>query len=219
MADSYDDVEDLQTTRTEKLLAVILTAFLLLGGVWTYTRIDDVVRHRVPLPTAALSQSPAIAREDAARQRIFRAQDRLAQARQELELRREASRTALEAHQPAGRLERAYNTAQASYAAATRNLAAARRDQAAAAPAAEKARRSAQARVDAALHRQARDAFLARLALVLLSVVLAFWLLAYLRRRQTRWFPLAGSAVAFATIFAFVLAGDYVTDYFDPFAW
>src|SRR3954447_19972983 len=103
MADSYDDVEDLQTTRTEKLLAVILTAFLLLGGVWTYTRIDDVVRHRVPLPTAALSQSPAIAREDAARQRIFRAQDRLAQARQELELRREAYRTALEAHQAAGR--------------------------------------------------------------------------------------------------------------------
>ena len=54
---------------------------------------------------------------------------------------------------------------------------------------------------------------------VLLSIGFAYWLLAYMRRRQSRWFPLAGSVVAFATIFAFVLAGDYVTDYFDPFDW
>ena len=40
-----------------------------------------------------------------------------------------------------------------------------------------------------------------------------------MRRHPNRWFPLAGSAVAFATIFAFVLAADYLTDYFDPFQW
>jgi len=214
---AYDDVEDLQTTRTEKLLAVVLTAFLLLGGIWTYTRIDDVVRHHVRVP--ALAQSPAVAAEQSAQQRVFRAQSRTGRSLQDLELRREAYRTALEAHKPAQRLESAYNAAQANYAAAKRELAAARRAAAAAAPAAEQARSSAEARIDAALHRQARDAFLWRLALVVLSIVLAFGLLAYMRRRQTRWFPLAGSAVAFATIFAFVLAGDYVTDYFDPFDW
>jgi branched-subunit amino acid ABC-type transport system permease component len=35
----------------------------------------------------------------------------------------------------------------------------------------------------------------------------------------SRWFPLAGSVVAFATIMTFVLTGDYVTDYFEPFDW
>jgi hypothetical protein len=54
---------------------------------------------------------------------------------------------------------------------------------------------------------------------VLLSIGFAYWLLAHLRRRYTRWFPLAGSAVAFATILALVLTGDYVTDYVNPFEW
>jgi hypothetical protein len=216
---SSTDVEELQITRTEKLLAVVLTAFLLLGGIWTYTRLDNVVREHVRIPTAALATSPAIERETAAQQRVFREQDRSRQALQTLELRREAYRTALEAHKPARQLEQKYTAAQAAYDASQKRLAAARRDASAAAPAANAARRQAGAKLDAALERQARDSFLLRIALVLVSIVLAYWLLGFMRRRQTRWFPLAGSAVAYATIFAFVLAADYVTDYFDPFAW
>lgn len=213
------DVEELQITRTEKLLAVVLTAFLLLGGIWTYTRLDNVVRHHVRIPTAALATSPAVERESTAQQRVFQEQERSRQALQSLELRREAYRTALEAHKPAHQLEQQYNAAQAAYDASQRRLAAARRDAAAAAPAAAAARRTAEAKLGAALDRQERDAFLVRLALVLVSIALAYWLLGYMRRRQTRWFPLAGSTVAYATILAFVLAADYVTDYFDPFAW
>jgi len=213
------DVEELQTTRTEKLLAVVLAAFLLLGGIWTYTRLDDVVRKHVPLPTATIERSPAVTREASAQQRVFQEQERSRQALQNLELTREAYRTALEAHKPAQPLEQKYNAAQAAYAAAQQRLAAARREEAAAAPAANAARRVAGTKLDAALQRQARDSFLARLALVVVSIGVAYWLLGYMRRRQTRWFPLAGSAVAYATILAFVLAGDYVTDYFDPFQW
>jgi hypothetical protein len=212
-------VEDLQTTRTEKLLAVVLTAFLLLGGVWTYTRIDDVVRHHVPVPIAAVQQDPAVARENTARQHVFESQRRQQQALQNLELRREAYRTALDADKPAQQLERRYDAAQAAYTAAVRELDAATKEQAAAAPAAAAARRTAESKVGAALHRQARDAFLARVAFVLLAIAFAYWLLAYMRRRGTRWFPLAGSVVGFATIMAFVLASDYLTDYFDPFEW
>ncbi|MFL5964265.1 MAG: hypothetical protein ACJ757_15385 [Gaiellaceae bacterium] len=211
------DVEDLQVTRTEKLLAVVLTAFLLLGGIWTYTRVDDVVRRHVPVPT--LAQSPAITREVAAQQQVFQAQERNRRALQTLELTREAYRTALEAHKPAQALEAKYNVAQVAYAAAQREVAVARRAAATAAPPAAAARRDAGAKVGAALERQSRDSFLVRLAFVLLSIGVAYWVLAYMRRRQTRWFPLAGSGVAFATILAFVLAGDYVTDYFDPFQW
>jgi uncharacterized membrane protein YidH (DUF202 family) len=213
------DVEDLQVTRTEKLLAVVFTAFLLLGGIWTYTRVDDVVRHHVPVPRAAFVQSPAIERQAAAQNRLFRAQDRSRNALQALELRREAYRTALDAQKPAGALERKYNAAQAAYAAAQRDVAAARHDVSAAAPAAEADRRAAGKKVNAALDEQERDSFLIRLGLVLLSIGVAYWVLAFMRRRHTRWFPLAGSGVAFATIFAFVLAADYVTDYFDPFQW
>ena len=213
------DIEDLQSTRTEKLLAVVLTAFLLIGGIWMYTRLDDVVRDHVRVPSAALAASPAVARDQRAQQRVFRAEDRSRTALQTLELRREAYRTALEARKPAARLEREYNAAQAAYAAAQRELAAARRAERAVAPAAEAARRSAEAKIEAAEHRQERGAFLLRLALVVASILFAYWLLGELRRRRTRWFPLAGSFVACATILALVLAADYVTDYVDPFQW
>ena len=213
------DVEELQTTRTEKLLAVVLTVFLLLGGIWTYTRIDDVVRHHVRVPTQTLAQDPAIVREQAATQRLFRAESRSRQALQDLEVSREAYRTALEAHKPTKRLERAYSAATLEYAAGRRELNRARAAQASAAPAAQAARERAEEKVGAALQRQARDSFLARLAFVLLSIGFAYWLLANLRRRYTRWFPLAGSVVAFATILALVLTSDYVTDYVNPFEW
>jgi len=213
------DVEDLQITRTEKLLAVVLTAFLLLGGIWTYTRVDDVVRRHVRVPTENVDSSPAVRRADAAQDRVARAEDRRQNALQNLTLRREAYRTALDANKPADRLERLYNAAQVSYAAAQRELRAARRAEAAAAPAAVTAERAAERKVDAALREQARDAFLLRLVLVLAAIGLSYWLLAYLRRRRTRWYPFAGSALAFATLFAFVLAADYTTDYFDPLEW
>ena len=65
------DVEDIQTTRTEKLLAVVFAAFLLLGGVWTYQKIDDVVRHHVPVPSFA-APGPASLRLQQAQARASR---------------------------------------------------------------------------------------------------------------------------------------------------
>jgi hypothetical protein len=44
----------------------------------------------------------------------------------------------------------------------------------------------------------------------------AYWLLASLRKRGSRYFPLAFSVLGFATLLALVMAGDYVTDYLDP---
>ena len=38
------DVEEIQTTKSEKLLAVVLTVFLLIGGLWTYDRLADWAR-------------------------------------------------------------------------------------------------------------------------------------------------------------------------------
>jgi hypothetical protein len=69
------DVEDIQTTRSEKLLAVLLAAFLLLGGVWTYQKIDDVVRAHVSVPSFA-SAGPASLRLQEAQRRVAAATER-----------------------------------------------------------------------------------------------------------------------------------------------
>jgi hypothetical protein len=214
------DVEQIQSTRTEKLLAVVLAAFLVLGGVWTYTRLDNVIRAHEPLPVGIYSQRPAEQRLVLAESRFSQAQSRRQSALRQLVLSREAYRTALEARRPSARtLGIAYDAAQARYSASRAAVASARRAVAAAEPAARVEGRAIAARIASGFHRQARDSFLARLGLVALGIVGAYVLLAVLRRRATRWFPLAGSVVAAATILAFVLAADYTTDYFDPFDW
>ncbi len=213
------DVEAIQTTRSEKLLAVILVVFLLIGGIWTYQKIDDYVRDRVDLPRPALelAREPSITRERAASEQALRAHQREQRARQDLEIRREAYRTALEAKEPARRLERRYKLADAAYERAQRERSAADRAAEAARPAATAARLEAFSRVDRVERRRERFTFGFRLLFVLVSIAAGYWLLALLRRANSRYFPLAGSVVAFAAIMALVLAGDYVTDYFDPF--
>ena len=136
------DVEDIQTTRTEKLLAVVLTAFLLLGGIWTYTKIDDVVRDHVRVPTAALCRDPASRARTRRSENVFAvAASPRRRPSQNLELRREAYRTALDAHKPAGASSSAHTKRRRpSYEAATRRAVRRGSEQAAAAPAAAAAR-------------------------------------------------------------------------------
>lgn len=212
------DVEDIQTTRTEKLLAVLLTAFLLLGGIWTYQKIDDVVRRHVEVPAFGAA-GPASARLQQAQLRASEASGRRQRALENLELQREAYRTALEAHRPAGALRKRYDAAQAELAAADREVKAAQRAANQVRGAATAEQRSLSKRIERAYHRQQRDSFLARLSLIAFWIAGAFALLISGRRRASRWFPLAGSVVAAATIMSFVLAADYLTDYLEPFDW
>lgn len=215
---SRPDVEEIQATKAEKLLAVVLTAFLLLALVWTYTRIDDLVRSHEPLPRA--TASAAVQQFSRAQSRQYVTADQERSALRRLVLAREAYRTALEAHRPtAAALGAKYDASQRVYAEAKRNTAEARRAVNAARPAADAALGKQGERVSAAIDRQNRDSFLARLGLAALSLVAAFLLLARVRRRASRWFPLSASFVAAATILAFVLASDYLTDYFHPFEW
>jgi len=212
------DVEDIQATRTEKLLAALLTAFLLLGGIWTYQKIDDVVRDHISVPSFA-SPGRASQRLQEVQTRASRASGERQRALETLELRREAYRTALDAGQPAAALRRQYDAAEGSFAAADRELMAARQAVSAARPAAEAEQAVAAERVADAYRRQQRDSFLARLGFIALWIAGAYGLLVWGRRRASRWFPLAASVIAAATIMAFVLAADYLTDYIDPFEW
>jgi hypothetical protein len=212
------EVEEIQITRSEKLFAIVLTVFLLIGGVWAYQRIDDEVREAVG--TEIVEPSPT---DQAALDRLRGAQERLNAARQEqaaardhLELRREAYRTALDAGRSAPALEREYQEAQARFERAQREVAAARQAVAAAQPAARSANERVAQEYERREDRRALLTFLLRFAFVAASLGLGYWLLARLRRRGSRYFTVAVAVVGYAAILALVLAADYITDYVDP---
>lgn len=210
--------EEIETTRLEKLLAVVLAGFLLLGAVWLYSRLDDAVG-RGPTHDEVLAGLPeeaeAIAVHDAAAAAAGAAGQAVAQARADLELRREAYRTALDAGEPAEELRLAYEQAQASFAAAEERLSEARAAEAASRAEAELARQRVAAELDRRSDREALYAFLARLGLAAGALAAAFFALGRARRRHPRYLPLAFAGVGAATGLAFVLAADYATDYFD----
>ena len=81
------DVEQLQSTKSEKLLALVLAVFLLIGGIWAYQEIDDKVRDAMPVRNPTAAEQQAIRTLDRAQQRRFRAEETVRRTRSELELR------------------------------------------------------------------------------------------------------------------------------------
>jgi hypothetical protein len=215
---TYAEIEEMTTTKSEKLLAVVLAAFLLIGAFWAYARIDDAVRSEVtPGPVApTATERAALDRASAAQASVGRAESERIRALEALELRREAYRTALDAGAPAAELERRYRDAERALARAETELATARAEAAAATPAAEAAQRRLSDAAVAREDRRALLAFVGRGLFALGVLALGLWALARLRRRGSRALPLAFAVVATGTILALALAGDYVTDYVDP---
>ena len=210
------EVEDIQTTKSEKLLAVVLAVFLLIGGLWTYEKIDDYVREAIETTRPTADERAAISGLENAERRLARARRAEREALTTLEVRREAYRTALEAGRETPALERRYRTAEARYEAAEAETRAAEREVEAARPPAREASRESRERLEQRLDRQELYIFLLRLVFVLASIAFSYWLLSRMRRRRSRYFPVALSAVGFAAVLAFVMAGDYISDYIDP---
>lgn len=212
------DVEEIQTTKSEKLLAVVLAIFVLIASVWTYQKLDDWAAQKVAPVHVQLSPADqaAIARSTAANQRLAAAQTHIMQAQSNLELKREAYRTALEAGQPAKDLEQQYQAAQAGLAQAQDEANAAQAEMAAAAPAAQVAYTHQQETLQTKTDRHELVAFLLRLGLVLLLLGFGYVLMGRLRRTHSRYFPVALAVVGSAGVLALIMAGDYVTDYVDP---
>lgn len=203
------ETDEIQTTRGEKVLAVVLTVFLLIGGIWAYTKLE--IHHGNPVPAYTPAERTAISAYDAAQNRFFAAQNAVQSAQNQLELSREAYRTALEAHQPSAALARRYHADAARFATAR---AAERRADAAVgrtAPAARAAQDRASAAAEAHSTRDARNTFLLRLALLLALIALSFFV--FTRLRTSRYLPVAAALLGAVTILAFVMAVDYVTDY------
>lgn len=215
--------EEIETTGSEKLLAVVLAIFIAVGAIWAYDRLDHVDRPTYP-------QSSGVTREDrlalersrqvgAVKRAAVRRHSRAVQA---LELRREAYRTALDAGEPAEDLQRRYAAAQAELVAARLALRNAKHAERRAAPAAAAARsRIAEAdaeasqRFDDEQRSHDRLVFVLRLALLLTMLAGSYWLLDRLRARHSRYLPAAFALIFAAAILALVMAADYTGDYIE----
>jgi hypothetical protein len=195
----------------------VLAVFCLIGGVWTYQKIDDKVaeRVRVDAPISAGDEA-AIARRLDTEDRVFSLRDRVGQARRDVVFRREEYRTALDAGRTAPRLEQQYRQAQARLSAAERSLRAAEAELQRVAPAADEAEKRRAAEFERRQDRRELYTFLIRLGFVVALIAAAFPLVLVLHRRRSRYVPLALGFAGFVAALSFVLAGDYLTDYIDP---
>ena len=201
--------DDIQTTRGEKVLAVVLTVFLLIGGIWAYTKLE--IHHAYAAPSYTPAEQRAISTYEAAQQRSFTARNAVDSAQNRLELSREAYRTALEAHQPSARLAARYHADTARFSAAQAAERAADAAVRQAAPAARAAQDHESAAAAARSNHDARNTFLLRLGLLLALIALSFFV--FMRLRTSRYLPVAAALLAAVTILAFVMAVDYVMDY------
>lgn len=216
------DAEEMETTGSEKLLAVVLAIFIVVGASWVYERLDHVA--------PAGSRSPVVAQEDratlqqaeekeAATRAATRRQDDAVQA---LELRREAYRTALDAGEPTEELRERYVAAQAELAAARDTLRSAREAERRIAPAAAGAERrigeaeaAAAQRYDDEQRSHDRLVFVLRLVLVLILLAGSYRLLNRLRARHSRYLPTAFALIFAAALLALGMAADYGGDYIE----
>lgn len=220
------DVEQIEVTRGEKLLAVLLAAFLLIGGLWAYFELDrDDGSQEFRPPTEQLSseQQATLQRRDNAVDEAAAAGERVRIRRRELVDRREAYRTTLDAGAPDPALEQRYRGAQRAYAdaqdAARRLRADARAARADAVPVERELRRIERAQIRDAEDRDRRDELITaalRLVLVVALLIVALVVMARQRRRRSRWVLTGYAGVGAAGALALVMGVDYLGEWVDP---
>jgi hypothetical protein len=220
------DPDRIEATRSERLLAVVLAVFLLIGLLWGYVKLGEVDRELAPR-NPAMQLSPAdratLAHANALAASAEDAAASFPRPHRVLVDRREAYRTALDAGRDDPRLGAAYRAARIGLAHARddarRTRVQARSMRTAAAPARARlaaARRAEDHRVED--HRREHDLIVAGLRVLLVLATLAggLWLLSALRQRRSRWIVVAHAAVGAATALALFTVGDYLSDVVTP---
>jgi hypothetical protein len=219
---------EIETTGTEKVLAVVLAIFIAIGAIWGYVKLDEVAKED---PTYSYvsdrqllgaEEFSAIEKHRLANRSVQEARQEQRAARRGLEFRREAYRTALDADEPAAELQAEYEAAQARFASATRDLRAVEEIERQVAPAGAEAReRLSELRGDAADQREEdrvrhdRIVFFLRLGLLVLMLGGAYRLLGRLRSRHSRYLPAALALIGATAILACVMAVDYTDSYIE----
>ncbi|MEW6545522.1 MAG: zinc ribbon domain-containing protein [Bacillota bacterium] len=228
-----DEQETTEATRAEKILALGLVVFLLLGGLWVLDRLGDVPRRPEYAALVAKHGLSSLEEEvsrlqadlDQAREILRQAREQESQARVQYEFRREEYRTLLDAGRDDPQRRQAYHDALAAYDRARENAAAAqavvtRWEEALREPQSTLEERRALVSTEYAhLSRQYETkAFLLRLgyALPLLALAVAMWQV--VRRKHSPYLILLTGFMAFAVLQAAFLVGAYAWTLFRAWA-
>lgn len=200
-------LEEAAATRTEKFLAFLLGAFLLVGLVWAYVvpldRTDDVYDSYVDRPAAV------VVRDDA-QAAVGEAEAQLTQRQSEEATARETYRTQLDAQQPGLEEKAAFERAQQATRDAQAALTRAQAALAAVKPAGDAAERAAQQAFDSKLDARQRDTFLLRLGFGVVVLGGSFFFLDRARRRRSRAVTPWMGAVGASSLLAVGMAADYL---------
>jgi len=207
------DIEDISSTKSEKFLAVVLAAFLLIGSIWFYVKVDDWIGGSRSWELTPAEQTVMRAQDDAW-QAHEKANSRVEREKTEVGLAKDALDIALAKGDPTAALEARYQ----------REL-----DQFEAARAAEDKARTRAEKLSSqasAIERKHEDQRVSagrqwaiagiRFGFIIAWFAASLRLVSVLRKRQSRFLALAFAAAGTGVITALVFATDYITDYIDP---
>ncbi len=209
------ETEDISSTKSEKFLAVVLAAFVLIGSGWLYWKAYDWVG-----PESAYSytqeQQKIIDTADRAHENFYPIEAQLEEDRLNLGQARSDLNLAVDRGEDTKQLEQEYRDAQATLAKTQAEYAVAKEKRDVAEAAAQKVRDDQeQAAKDA--ETSWRHWLVAGLRLLFIAGMLIGSLLwtQKLRMRESRYVPIGFAVTASATILSFVFIVDYITDYID----
>jgi len=218
------ETDEIESSRVEKLLAVGLVAFLLIGGFWVLDRLGSVPK-RPDYTAIALAQGlteiEAVFREAEADYlragaAVAETQDAMEKARSDYEYRREELRVAAELGVETPALSQSYETARAAFEAArtSHELAEATMaslEQRLAGPRAlyEEASRRVHEAYQRALDLYQLSLFALRFAYALPLFAASVWAWFYVRRKRGPHAIIATAFMGFAGIQALTLVGQY----------
>jgi uncharacterized membrane protein (UPF0136 family) len=208
--------DEIQSTRTEKFLAVILTVFLLVGSIWLYLKVGDWVERDDPYSSMTTSQQAVIDTSNDASMAYDKASRLQETATTTLDKARADYEVALQAGDPTAGLKRDYQQAQRQYDVAESALTTADLANVRAQNAANEVCDDVNRKADRIHDRRGWITAGLRLLLVAGWITASFAFVRRLRSRESRYLPLGFATIATGAILSIVLAGDYVFDYINP---
>ena len=207
------DIEEVESTKSEQFLAVVLLAFLLIGTIWFYVKVDAWVPGGPNNAASAAEQKAHEAQDDAWKRQVG-AEDVVEREKSELALAKNDFDIAVATGGDAATAETEYKQAETELREAQRSLGEAQEQAKSAERAVTRFDRARQERADHSGHNCAVAAV--RLVFIVGWLLGSLRIVGNLRRRQSRFLPLAFAAVGAGVITALVFATDYITDYIDP---
>ncbi len=206
--------EEIEATRSERLLAVLLAVFLLVGIGWTYYKIPSWVESAVPNEADYSMVERAEEKSSAAWETSLRLEEATDQARTDFDVSRAEYNLALTKGDDTAEAKTEYEDSKIKYENTRKEWKTATAEAGKADKAAQDARNEYEKDSRGGLRGWVTALLL--FGLVLVTTVGSYVLIGRLRERGSRYLPLGFAGAGVGAVMALVFAVDYITDYIDP---